>query len=72
MSEEFAFSCSIYGYEEPFSKEKLKAMYNDIENYRSIITEDAKKCIDKGLLLAEDMQQCINISIKKAKKYGLE
>ncbi len=72
VSQEFAFSCSIYGYEEPFSKKSLKAMYGSLENYTALIKKDAQSCVGKGLLLSEDMQSCIDLAVENAKKYGLE
>lgn len=64
-------STMLYGCEMPFSPERLRELYIDIDNYRKLIEKDTDKAIQKRLLLEEDKQECIDHAVEKAYKYGL-
>lgn len=69
---ELALSSALYGYENPYSVEKLAKRYGSLKNYRKIIATETDRCIDAGLLIAEDRENYIERAVWTAEKYGLK
>lgn len=61
----------LYGSERPFSAEKLAALYSSLENYRELVSRSAQEAVIQRLLVAEDVEYCVEHAVKKALKYGL-
>lgn len=68
---ELALPCALYGYEEPYSTEELIRRYGSLQNYQRLITDETDRCIDAGLLLAEDRTAYIRRAVWTAERYGL-
>ena len=66
------FTPMVYGREEPFPKEELVKRYQSLKNYRELVEKETDRCIEKGLLLPEDREDCILRAVRKAAAYGLE
>ncbi len=61
----------LLGHTEPFSKYKFEKLYGTIENYRKLVEQSAKEHAAKGYLLPEDIEDCVNEAVEKAKMYCL-
>ena len=72
LSPDDTFTPMVYGREEPFPKEEIVRRYETLANYRKLVEAEADACIEKGLLLKEDREDCIERAVLKAQKYGLE
>jgi len=66
------FTPSVYGREEPFTKEMLSERYETLEHYRSLIVNAADICVSQGLLLPDDRDEAIARAVQKAMEYGLD
>lgn len=65
------FTQVVYGREEPFGADELKARYQSLAHYKELVTASADSCIEKGLLLQADREEAIGRAYAKAKEYGL-
>lgn len=61
----------LFGHTEPFSKGKLEKLYGNLENYRRLVEKSARKQVETGFLLPEDMTDCVEEAVQRAMKYGL-
>lgn len=61
----------LFGHTEPFSKEKLEKLYGNLGNYRKLVEEAAKKQVETGFLLPEDMADCVEEAVRRTAEYGL-
>lgn len=68
---ELALPSALYGYENPYSAEELIKKYGSLEKYQRLIAEETDRCVDAGLLLAEDRESYIKRAVWTAEKYGL-
>lgn len=62
----------LFGHEEPYPKEMLKAMYGTLEHYKELVTEHTKEQISKGFIVKEDLEELVNMAVNMAKERGLE
>lgn len=62
----------LFGHEEPFGKDTLKAMYGSIEHYRELAEENTKEQVTKGFIVQEDAEDMVNFAVSLAKDRGLE
>lgn len=62
----------LFGHEEPYPKEMLKAMYGTLSNYRNLCIRHTKQQISRGLLLKEDLEDLVDFAVRLAEEGGLE
>ena len=62
----------LSGHEAVFTSEFLKELYGDLKHYRELVTEDAKRLASAGHILEEDMEEVIEVSVKRAAAAGLK
>ena len=62
----------LFGHEEPFSAEMLKAMYGSLEHYRALVTEDTLRQVTKGFIVREDAEELIQFAVNLAESRGLK
>jgi len=61
----------MFGHVEPFSAEKLTALYGSLAHYRELVASQTEKMIAQGFLLPEDQDDMIEITVGLAEKRGL-
>lgn len=61
----------MFGTIHPFSPEKLKMLYEDIDHYRRLAEKNAEEIIAAGFLLREDKQDYVNQTVELAERRGL-
>lgn len=61
----------LFGHTVPFAQEKLVQMYGSLQEYHGMVEKLAAECVTKGFLLQEDMKECIENAVDKAKSLGL-
>ena len=61
----------LFGHTEPFSADKLKKLYGNMEQYRRLAEASAKAQMENGFLLAEDGNDCVEEAVRRAKAYGM-
>lgn len=62
----------LFGHEEPYPKEMLKAMYGNLKHYKELVTNHTKEQISKGFIVKEDMEDLVNFAVNMAKQRGLD
>ena len=62
----------MFGHVMPFAPEQLKALYGNLEHYRSLVEESTDNAVAKGFVLAEDREELIERVVATAKRRGLE
>lgn len=62
----------LFGHMEPFSKEKINQLYHSQAEYRALIESSAKKCVENGDMLAEDIADYVEMAVARAVALGLE
>ena len=55
----------------PFSADKLRALYGDLEHYQALVEKGANELISLGFLLPEDREEMIALTVSLASKRGL-
>lgn len=68
---ENAFGASLFGYVEPYSKEKAVELYGSAEHYMKLVEEEAQRCVNDGRLLPRDVQECLDYCKKAVAECGL-
>ena len=61
----------MFGQVIPFSVDKLKALYQNLGNYRQLVEKKTDELIVLGFLLIEDRQAMIDKTVQLAEKAGL-
>lgn len=61
----------LFGHEKPFSANMLIEMYENIENYTSLVSEHCEEQVTKGFILKEEKNDLINFAVNLAKYRGL-
>ena len=61
----------MFGKVNPFSKEMLKQLYGDIDNYRRLVTKGTDLVIAQGFILADDRDDFIEQVVQTAVARGL-
>lgn len=61
----------MFGHVIPFSPEKLKAIYGDLDHYRKLVEESTDRAIAGGFILKEDREELIERVVTTAKRRGL-
>lgn len=62
----------LFGHVVPFSAEKLANLYGSLREYRAKVEALADMQIEKGFLLPEDKEACVENAVAKAEQYGLK
>ncbi len=62
----------MFGKVNPFSPEKLTALYGSLGNYRRLVEQGAERMQAKGFLLPEDKQELIDRIVATAAERGLK
>lgn len=71
MKQEYKQEAELFGYVKSLPKEQLIEKYNNLDTYKNMVRAAAEKCVEKGLLLRDDMEVCIWDAVKKASEDGL-
>lgn len=71
MKQEYKLEAELFGYVKSLPKEQLIEKYNNLDTYKNMVRAAAEKCVEKGLLLRDDMEVCIWDAVKKASEDGL-
>lgn len=71
MKQEYKLEAELFGYVKALPKEILVKRYENLETYKELVCSAAEKCVEKGLLLPDDMEACIVDAVKKAAQDGL-
>ena len=71
MKQEYKLEAELFGYVKALPEEYLVQSYGDLCSYENMIRKNAEEYVRKGLLLSEDMEECIQDAISKAKEDGL-
>ena len=61
----------MFGNVLPFSPEKLKALYGDLDNYRRLAQESADRAVAEGYVLIEDRDWLVERVVAAAVRRGL-
>lgn len=61
----------MFGHVIPFAPEQLKALYGDLDHYRSLVAEGTDRAIAQGFLLKEDREEMIERVVASAARRGL-
>ena len=72
MKQEYKLEAELFGYVKALPKEVIKNRYENLSSYEKLIRFAAETCVDNGLLLREDMEECIRDAVKKAAEDGLK
>lgn len=62
----------LFGHENPYPTEMLKAMYGNLEHYRELVTDHTLEQISMGFIVKEDMDELVEMAVNLAKERGLE
>lgn len=62
----------LAGHEVDYTPEFLKELYGDLNHYRELVTEDAKRLVSAAHILAEDMEDVIEVAVNRAVAAGLK
>lgn len=62
----------LFGHEEPYPAEMLRAMYRSLSNYRELVMEHTCGQVTKGFILKEDVDELVEMAVNLAKERGLE
>ncbi|MCR5161367.1 MAG: hypothetical protein K6C06_06300 [Lachnospiraceae bacterium] len=62
----------LFGHEEAYPAEMLKAMYGSLAHYRELVEKDTFEQVTKGFIVREDAQDLIEMAVRKARQRGLE
>lgn len=68
MKPDFAFACTLFGYEENYTREKAVSLYGSYVGYMKKFQENLSQCIEKGLILEEDRGMCMEYAQRKARE----
>ncbi|WP_238907596.1 alpha/beta hydrolase domain-containing protein [Clostridium sp. YIM B02506] len=61
----------VFGYKKNFTKEKLKAIYSDLENYKTLAEKSTDSAIASGFIIPEEREEVIKLAVERAKSAGL-
>lgn len=62
----------LYGCVKPFSPERLKELYGNLDGYKSKLMQNVQQAVEEGRLLPEDMEECISFCMREVQKYWLK
>ncbi len=66
MKPDYAFACTLFGYEENYDKERAQRLYGDARGYLDEFESSLSDCIARELVLPEDKELCMNYARRKA------
>ena len=69
MKPDFAFACTLFGYEENYTREKAVALYGSYTGYMKKFQESLNQCIEKGLILEEEWNRDIYASCESKRRF---
>ena len=61
----------MFGYVMPFGREKLIALYQNLDHYETLVRENAAQAVAFGYVLEEDREELIARVVAAAKRRGL-
>lgn len=61
----------VFGHMNPFSEEKIQAVYTDIKNYRSLAEKSTDSAVALGFILPEERDEVVELAVERAKAAGL-
>lgn len=62
----------LYGHEEPFPAEMLKAVYGSLAHYRELAQENTRQQVSAGFVVREDAEELVNMAVDLAAVRGLK
>lgn len=68
MKPDFAFGCTLFGYEENYSHEKVLDLYGSYHKYMKIFNEKLDEAVKAGIVLETDKNMCLKYAREKARQ----
>lgn len=68
MKQEYKLEAELFGYVKSLSQKMLIERYGNLDLYEKMIREASVRCVENGLMLKEDMEECVMDAVKKAKE----
>jgi hypothetical protein len=64
-------SQSVFGHMNPFSKEKMQAIYTSLKNYRNLAEKSTDCAVALGFILPEERDEVVELAVERAEAAGL-